>query len=233
MATFLQDIITITRQRSGMENNYAVSDIELSGYINNSLAELDDILVTDYEDYRLATFQSVLPADGQSNQIPIPSNLYKLRGVDYLVNGAGSRWITLFPFQLPDRNKDTGIQVRTYRNNLSYRLGDASIIIMPQVQAGGTFQVWYTPKFVPLATLSDALNIQMDTQSWVEYAVVDCCIKIFNKQNLDPSAFMQEKMLLQARVRAAAKNRDSAGPKSVANVRFQNDDCGVFGWDKF
>lgn len=239
MTTQLSQIITLTRQRSNMENNNFISDDELTTYINNSLAELDDILVTDYEDYRLATFQAILPSDGLTNTISIPSNLYKLRGVDYQLNSGsnGTYWLTLFPFQLTERNRQrNGLTnvLTPYRTGLSYRLGDAGIIIMPQVQAGGTYQIWYTPKFIPLTLTTDALNIQMDNQAWVEYAVVDCCIKIFNKQNLDPSGFLAEKQALQMRIRNAAKNRDSAGPKRVANVRFNEDDFGLpYGWDNF
>lgn len=222
-----------------MENNYFVSDAELTTYINNSLGELDDILVTDYEDYRLDTFLSILPSDGTSNIIPIPSNLYKLRGVDYQTNSGaeGTYWLTLFPFQLPERNRQrsglTNILV-PYRTGLSYRISGAGIVIMPQVQAGGTYQVWFTPKFVPLVIGTDTLIIQMDTQAWIEYAVVDCCIKILNKQNMDPSGFLAEKGALLMRIRNAAKNRDSAGPKRVANTRFNDNDFGLpFGWDNF
>ena len=239
MATTLQQLITLTRQRSNMENNNFISDTELTTYLNNSLAELDDVLVTDYEDYRLNTFQSVLPSDGLTNIIPIPSNLYKLRGVDFKINESqnGTFWLTLFPFQLPERNRQrsglTNILV-PYRTGLSYRLADAGIIIMPQVQAGGTYQIWFTPKFVSLVETTDTLTIQMDTQAWIEYAVVDCCIKIFNKQNLDPSGFMAEKAALQVRIKNAAKNRDSAGPKRVANVRFNENDFGLpYGFDNF
>ncbi|MGD0331140.1 MAG: hypothetical protein ABSB40_11995 [Nitrososphaeria archaeon] len=239
MATTLQNIIDLTRYRSNMENNFFVTDAELTIYINNSLAELDDILVTDYEDYRVSSFQSVIPTDGTSNTIPIPSNLYKLRGVDYQINHEqnGTYWLTLFPFQMPERNRQrnglTNILI-PYRTGLSYRLEDTQIMIMPQMQAGGTYQVWFTPKFVPLVETTDTLNIQMDTQAWGEYAVVDCCAKIFNKQALDPSGFLAEKAALQQRVRGAMKNRDAAAPKRVSNVRFQDNDFGApFGWDNF
>ncbi len=231
MATTLENLLTLTRERSNMENNNFVSDDELTTYLNNSLGELDDVLATDYEDYRLNTFQSAL---NTTNIIPIPSNLYKLRAVDYQVSP--TEWITLFPFQLTQRNQQNRMPAAQMNrlNNLYYRLGDAGIIIMPAAKAAGIYQIWFTPKFVPLALTTDTLTIQMDTQAWIEYAIVDCCIKIFNKQNLDPSGFMAEKGALLGRIRNAAKNRDSAGPKSIANVRFNDMDGGLpFGWDQF
>jgi hypothetical protein len=68
----------------------------------------------------------------------------------------------------------------------------------------------------------------MDTQAWSEFAIVGTCVKIMNKMNLDPSGFMAEKAEQKERVISAAKNRDSSGPKRMANVRF-NDDFGLFG----
>lgn len=233
MVTSLSDLIAQVRMRGNMENNFFVTDSELTGYINNSLAELDDILVTEYEDYRLNNFQAVIPNDGYSNSISIPSDMNKLRGVDIMYD----RWTSLFSFQFTERNRYNGgiaAAISPYgRNRLSYRLADQGIMIMPQQQAYGKFQVWYTPKFNPLLQLTDILPIQMDTQAWVEYAVVDCCIKIFNKQNLDPSGFMAEKAALKQRIVGAAKNRDTSGPKRTANVRFNGDDCYSMGYNSY
>jgi hypothetical protein len=222
-----------------MENDYSVTDQELTTYANNSLAELDDIMITDYEDYRLDSFQSILPEDGQSNIIPIPSNFYKLRGVDYQINQIqnGIYWLTLQQFQFPERNRQrnglTNVLI-PYRTALCYRLSNAGVMIMPQIEAGGTYQIWYTPKYIPLVNLTDALCIQMDTQAWVEYSVVDCCIKVFNKLNLDPTGFFAEKAALLLRIRNAAKNRAAAAPKRVSNVRFDDNEFGLpFGWDNF
>ena len=215
-----------------MENNQFVSDGELATYINNSLAELDDILVTNYEDYRLSNFASVLT--GSTHIIPIPADFYKLRGVDYQIQAGTGQWYSLQGFQFPERNRNNNsvayIAWPYGRNRLSYRLADQGIIIMPQDQATGNYQIWYTPMFNPLTDPSDLLPISYSSQAWVEYAVVDCCIKIFNKQNLDPSGFLAEKQALRARVIGASKNRNAAGPKRIANTRFQSDDSLLYGF---
>lgn len=229
MATSLSDIRTLVRQRSNMENNFFVTDAELNTYINNSLAELDGVLATKYEEYRLNSFQAVLPNDGYSNIISLPSTFWKLRGVDYQNLGQGSpQWFTLYEFQFPERNRENNILNNIVspwgKLKLSYRLADVGLIIQPQQQAGGVYQVWFTPKYVSLILDTDTLTIQMDTQAWVEYVVVDCSIKIMNKQGLDPSSFMAEKGALKQRIVAEAKNRDAAGPKRMANSRYQNDD---------
>ncbi len=235
MSTSLANLITLVRQRSNMEANYFVTDDELTTYINNSLGELDDLLTTEYEDYRLNTFLAVLQ-DGY-NEIAIPSTMNKLRGVDVQLTATPGQeqWQTLFSFQFTQRNRGrnalSDIVLPYGRANLSYRLADQGIIIMPLTQAAGTYQIWFTPKFNPLLVSTDILPIQMDTQAWVEYAIVDVCIKVLNKQNLDPSGFMAEKQALLVRIKGAAKNRDAAGPKKIANTRYMDDNWFGYGFD--
>ena len=236
----LSDLITYVRQRADVENNQFVTDTELTLYINNSLAELDDIMVTDYEDYRLSNYFSNLPSDGLTNIIPIPPDFYKLRGVDYKAaanaGGISNDYYTLQAFQFPERNRDNNTISNMFtpygKTKLTYRLADQGIMIQPQSEAGGAYQIWYTPRFNPLINLTDIIPIVMATNAWVEYAVVDCCIKIYNKQQLDSSMFTMEKASLKERIRSAAKNRDSSGPKRVANTRYQCDSFNLgYGFD--
>ena len=224
--TTLQDLITLTRQESDMENSQFVTDTELTNYINNSLAEMDDIMVDTYEDYRLEQYQATL--QGGSFTIPTPQEMLKLRGVDIQGNGVVSNgsypWFPIPKFQLIDRgarnNLTSALAYPFGKVNLSYFWSGANgILIYPQVQASGTYQIWWIPKFSELVLTTDVLPVQMDQQAWVEYAVVDCCIKIYCKQNLDPSAFMQRKEALRTRIIGSMSNRDVAGPDCIANVR--------------
>jgi hypothetical protein len=119
------------------------------------------------------------------------------------------------------------------RLNTSYNLGDQGITIVPATQAAGTYQILYTPKFQYLTSVNSALPLYMNSQGWAEYAVVDVCVKIFNKQNIDPSGFMAEKAQLEQRIRSTAKNRDSGGVKSVSDTRYQTNDfyiSGLYGY---
>ena len=235
MAVTLQDLIDQTRFRSNMEENNFVTDAELTIYINNSLAEMDDVLVTTYNDYNLNTFQAVLT--DTNNIISIPSNFYKLRGVDFQDPSASTnQWVTLRPFQLVERNRGTSTIGRAIdpwgRTKVSYLLTNAGITITPATSAAGTYQVFYVPKFNPLVLTTDTLTIQMDTQAWIEYVVVDCCAKINNKQNMDPSGFLAEKAALKQRIISAARNRNAGSPKGMVNVRYNDDSYFTPGdWD--
>jgi len=232
--TTMQDLITYLRQRSNMEQNQFVTDTELIGFLNRSLGELDDVMVATYDDYKIQTYLSVLP-EGQ-NVIPMPPDFLKARAIDYNPSfTTNNDWYTINSFQLPERNRFnnsmTNIVSPWGKVTLAAREMGQSIYIAPQDEAGGCYQIWYTPKYTWLNLPTDVLPFYMDTQGWSEFAVVGSCIKILNKMNLDPSGFMAEKAELKDRVVNAAKNRDSSGPKRMANVRFSGANGGYGdGW---
>ena len=47
------DIVTKARQKTDMVGNNFVTDTELLAWVNDSLAELYEIIVMDYEDYNV------------------------------------------------------------------------------------------------------------------------------------------------------------------------------------
>lgn len=228
----MQNLIDLTRFRGNLENNQFCTDPEIQLYLNQSLAELDDILSTNYEDYHVLNYQAVIPTNNSSNILAVPSNLLKLRGVDFQYQPAASPsspalWYTVPRFNFLERNQQNPLSVISMpwgRLNISYNLIDQGIQIIPNTNCAGTYQVWYTPKFQYLTAVTDILPLYMNAQGWSEYAVVDACIKIFNKQNIDPSGFMAEKEALKQRIISASRNRDAGGVKFVADTRYQNQD---------
>jgi hypothetical protein len=93
-----------TIQRAGMENNPAISIPEWNSYITNSYKELYDLLVSAYgNDYYVATpYQFQIT--GQ-NFYPVPSDFYKILGMDLQYSASPTGWITLKRFEFIDRNK--------------------------------------------------------------------------------------------------------------------------------
>jgi hypothetical protein len=236
MTTTLQNLIDSIRNRANMEANEFVTDTDITDMLNACLGELDDALITRYEDYKVIPVLATLNS-GQF-QIPLPPDFLKLRALDYspgpLPAGPGNGWYTINQFQMPERNRYNNsaqnIMSPLGKVTLSSRVMGQFIYMAPQDEAGGCYQVWYVPKFAPLDGYSDTLPYYMDSQAWSEFAVVGTCVKIMNKMNLDPSGFMAEKAEQKERVISAAKNRDSSGPKRMANVRFNG---GGFGGGGF
>jgi len=229
--TQLSDLQTQIRYLTNTENSQFITNTELTYYINASAGELDDILLTKNEDYRLTHTQLVI-ATGST--FPLPSDFYQLRGVDFYTNSAPTPWLTLKQFSMPERNKYTQPFFATIPGTITpyYMLQDGYVAIIPPVAALGTYQLWYTPILPALVNQTDTIPSYLNNNAWCEYIVVDCCIKVLNKQNLDPSAFMAQKAGLKVRVEGLAGKRDAGAPKCGRQTRFSGSSRygGYMGW---
>jgi len=227
--TSLLDLITQCRQVTNTESNQFITNSELTYYLNSSLAELDDLLVVKQADYRLVQTICNITV---GNTFALPADFYQLRGVDYYAYGVASNpWQTLNQFMLKERNRYANPMVRTLYGvtSIYYMLQDGYVAIVPVDAAVGQYRLWYTPIYQPLVNLTDTIPSYFDNQAWREFAVMDTAIKILNKQNLDPSAFMQRKEELKTRILAMAGHRDAGDPKCVVNNNNYFDDGFSFG----
>jgi hypothetical protein len=217
---------TYIRQRLGIEQNQTIQDSELITMINLSLAALDEILCTDYEDYNLQTYLAVVgvqtPANPSSNNlIALPPDFFKLRGVDF---GSPGQWITIYGFGLQQRNYFNSPYANMYANygnqvQRKVRVQDRNIIVEPLNLCAGQYQIWYTPKFTWLVNPTDPLPTAMDTESFIEYAVAATGEKVYTKLILPTTVFQEQKAYYEEKVRNSAKNRMSLGPQVMQNVR--------------
>jgi hypothetical protein len=231
--TQLQDLITLALQRSNQESSGIFGPSELTTYINNSLAELYDILTTTYEDYDSHIYLSTLT--GASNVIPLFSAVNKVRLVEFQymsgnIGGASSatsdNYYPIQMFMMPQRNQYGNTPINIFLPyalaRITYRVMGQEIIIEPVASCAGNYRIWYTQKWQNLINLTDYLPENIDTQAWSEYAIVDCCIKMFDKMNVENTGFRQEKAELKDRIVSAAKNRMTGGPKRMFNARRRN-----------
>ena len=191
-----------SRQRADMEDTNFVSDAELTGYINASGAELYDILVTTYSDYYLTSTTSAITT---GNSITVPTDFYKLRGVDFQLTSTD--WITL------TKNRDI---LRSTRGEPTrqYRLQGSTIVIEPSAQAAGTYKIWYVPVFTALVDNTDTLD---SVNFWHEYVVIDAAIKMGIKEETDVQALMIQKAGIMKRITDAAVERDIGEPERISD----------------
>ena len=90
----LLELRNAVRQRADIVNSTQFyTDEELNSYINQSAFELYDLLIQKYGDnYYVKTPAYDFFTDGTSEFYPLPSDFYKLLGVDlFLSNSADSR----------------------------------------------------------------------------------------------------------------------------------------------
>lgn len=231
----LGQIRLLAQQRADRVNSQFIQTPEWNSYINQSMFELYDLLVTAFEDYFIAPpiqFQSVsqqyiypLP-DGKlvfqdTNRQPVVAPpFFKLRGVDLGLNSSNNAWVTVEKFMFLDRNR------YVYPNtastiygvfNLQYRVMGTNIEFIPPPSGNQPIQLWYVPRLNQLLKDNDLTTIGYS--GWLEYVITDAAIKALQKEESDVSVLAAQKMMLIKRIEEAAQNRDIGQPDSITDVR--------------
>lgn len=201
------------RQRADQERSTFISDAELNIYLQQSWFELYDIMVSRFEDYYSQELNVTVPAG--SSQINLPANFYKLRGVDYQLDG--STFSTLRQFNFLERNKRARNFDRLIagRRNIVYRLMGNRLLLLPENDAAGNYKVWYIPR---CPTFVDDTTVVDNVLDFDEYIVVDAAIKMMVKEESDPAALILEKNALKNRIESMAGNRNAGEPSTVQDV---------------
>lgn len=209
----LQELITQVRRRADMENTQFVTDIEVIDYINSSASELYDILVSKFEDYYTKDPLNFTISTG--NTFELPSDFYKLRGVDR--DFGGGNYAALERFNFNQRNRQNLSVQRPVTRNTSarYRIFGNKLLITPELSAQGDYRLWYVPQYQPLTLLPDELDVVM---GWEEYVIVDAAIKCMQKEESDVSVLLNQKAALYQRIEVMAANRDAEIPDTITDV---------------
>lgn len=226
------------QQRADRVSSPFVTLPEWNSYINQSLFELYDILVTQYGDDYFAAPAAMFVTNGSSQFYPLPDGfttftatngtpfvapaLYKLLGVDLGLNASNSSngWVTLKKFNFNDRNKyfypnSSSTIYGVY--NASYRILGNQMEFIPVPSANQPIRLWYIPKMTML--LKDTDISTSSISGWIEYVIVDAAIKALQKEESDTSVLMIQKAALMKRIEAACMNRDAGFPDTISDVR--------------
>ena len=224
MVTFLS-IREQARLRSDMVHSNFVSESELKLYVNSSVKELYDLLVSTYDDYYIKApleFTVTGTQDGYS----LPTDFYKLRGLDRSIDSSGSAssWWTVDNFNFAERNRYNyqAALVRIFPL-VKYRVFGSNLKLIPQTNAAGLYQLWYVPKCPELVADSDEFD---GISGWEDYVVVDAAIKMLQKQEDDVSVLVAQKEALKMRIEAMAADRDAGTPERITDARYNN---GIYG----
>jgi hypothetical protein len=133
--------------------------------------------------------------DGINDHFALPTDFYKLLGVDVQVSSPGM-WVALRPFNFADRNR--------------YAVTNSAIPM-----AGQTLRLFYVPKFTPFVLDADTMD---GVNGWEEYIVVDAAMKALAKEESDVSVLMARKQALIQRLDAETQNRDAGSPATVGDT---------------
>ena len=209
----LSDLKTRARDQADMTDSDFIDDTELTFYLNSSYTELYDLLVSKFEDYYVAAPTSFTISSGASTY-SLPSDFYKLRGVDYLLSGTD--YVPLQKFNFANRNQNTALH-SMYRRvpKVSYRIVGNTLYIEPAANAPGSYRLWYTPAATLMSSDSDTVN---GVNGWEEYIVVDTAIKMLAKEESSTTQLERQRERLLQRIDVMAQNRDYDQPESITDV---------------
>jgi hypothetical protein len=139
MGKTLPQLVAVVRQKSNTDGvaggNQVVSDVELAGYINESVKALYDLLIGVDSSYYESPYSFTLASSATGNAAPLPPDFYKERG------------LVLFP----DTERETPVFFVPFaertRGKLGATLDGNSVRVYPWQLAGqGPWRLYYTPK---------------------------------------------------------------------------------------
>lgn len=231
----LIELINSAKQRADRVNSNFVTKPEWTNYINQSMYELYDLLITTYEDYFMAP-RARFTTNGSTGIYPLPDGLlsftsvagssfvaapfYKLLGVDLGINTTANAFVDINKFNLIDRNN------YVYPNsnstlygifNSQYRMLGTNIEFIPVPTSGQLIQLLYIPRLPQLLLDTDITTIGFS--GWLEYVIVKAAYLALTKEESDTSPLVTQLVALNKRIEESAMNRDAGRPDTISDVR--------------
>lgn len=203
----LTELIAEVRER-GDFRSVRHPDADITRRINQSIAELYDLLVSVNQDYFLDS-DDISVVSG-TDSYSLDTAFFKVLGVDVQF---GSNWYPVRKFQWAERNQyqDGGTSQRDVR----YRIMGQKLYLRPTPRWSGTVRVWFIPAPTVLSAGSDTFD---GISGWEEYVIVDCVIKGKLKDEEPADEWMAIKGQLAGRIRDLAAERDPGEPDRVRDV---------------
>lgn len=229
MSVQLSELMTRARQLADMENSPLISDSELIYHINAAYQELYDIVVDTFEDYFIQAPVVFTLQSSDNGVYALPSDFYKLRGLDYLI---GSDYVDLFRLDWVNRNRRNRSLRMTWIGfvSLKYIIMGTNLRIEPADSAPGQYQLWYIPTLTKLVNTTDTVNDMIARAGWEEYIVIDAARRMRIKEESSIADLNQAKDAMNKRIMEAAANRDADQPPHLSDTRAMVSDWDWNGW---
>lgn len=231
------------QERADRVNSQFVTTPEWNFFINQSMYELYDLLITAYEDY-FAAPPLAFTFNGSDSSYPLPNgsnyltnsvaapSFYKLLGVDLGIASSSNAFVTMNKFNFIDRNRfvypNTASTIYGVFN-LQYRVFGNQIKFIPTPSAGQPAQLWYIPRLTTL--LKDSDITELGFSGWLQYVIVRAAKYALDKEESDTSKLDSELLFLKSRIEETAMNRDAGQPDTISDTRQGGGYGSGFGWN--
>lgn len=157
-----------------MSGSQFVSDIELTRVISAEYCALYDLLTQKFQQYNTSTTPYQFTTVVGQLAYDLPSDFYKVAGVDKQDGGASTGWLPVNSFNFGERNSYAA-------QGLRYCLLNNQILLNDD-QAGRTLRVWYTPAPKKLAATLKGMTFDYTTSTvtYASHGMVEDDVIMFN-----------------------------------------------------
>jgi len=213
------------RYRADSHSDNAASDAELNDYLNESISDLYDLMLSADSHHVFSKNAPVLTSIGD-NSYSLPSDFYKLRGVDLYSGGLYRHGRPIDPRETATMAADPPQESRfVYDVRFDPALGNWYLFTYPAVPVAN-LAVVYVPEPPTLSADSDAFY---GPSRWHEYVATDTAIKILVKIDEDSGPLRARLDRVRERVLAHMKSLDNSTPSTIRRVAHVFDDDHLFG----
>lgn len=211
----LTNLMADVRLRADRVSDEYVSDAEVTEYINQSIAELYDLLVEARGASYYESSTDITTSNG-TTLYSLPADFYQLIAVEAVVNGTDR--ITLRQFDRQDRAYLVSATPGWSGQPLYYRIRAGQIELLPTPSANIKVTVYYVPFSARLVSGSDTFD---GINGWEEYVVADAARKCATREESWElvASLKQDVEALKERIRNMAPARDAFQPPKVIDTR--------------
>lgn len=189
---------------------------ELIRYLRIAYKDLYNQIVLVKENYFTIAYQFNLVAG--TDTYALPSDFYKLNGVDLTLDAVSGRYLTLRPAMFAERNKyKAGLAVPVTAFGYRYQyliVGWSSLVFTPVPLSSNPMQLWYTPEPVQVAALTDTLTLPPGGDEYMSLYVAEMMLA---KEESDPSMYNMKRMEVIDQLRQVLKERDQGAPNYITD----------------
>jgi hypothetical protein len=195
------EIRTRIRNRQDQTSISTVSDPELNDYIDESYAELHELLAMSGAAY-FESEETITGTGVSTGKYALPTTHFATLSVELLKNGSYYR---LDPIELDERSKYESLT----GDPAGWRLSGAYLEILPAPGVGTALRHTFVPAAARLADDTTGYDFVAGWESWM---VADCCYKCALKEEAFQTAqmFMAERERQWERIVQSARFRNAA-----------------------
>jgi len=195
IAETLRDLQFAVRNR-GPWKREDLSDNQLTEWINGSIAALRDLVCQSDPSY-FVQYEDISVASG-TRAYNLPSDFYKLIGVDVKDSGATDGYATMKQFNWTERYDDT---YTATQSNTRYHIRGSQIHFHPTPNWSAIVRLEYIPRYTALSSPTDTFDL---FNHWHEWIMLDVCVKASIATGLDPANYLTQLQRAEQRITSFA-----------------------------